>query len=124
MNTKHKGDIALTQAIAFFTRHGYEVLLPIGDKRDYDCVVEKEGALQKVQVKFAGMYNDGACKVSLRVAGGNQSRNYVKKYSKEAFDILFVYTESGFSYQVPWKEIQETNQLTIDDKKYIKYRVF
>lgn len=41
MNTKHKGDIALSQAIAYFINTGHEVLLPIGDRSDYDCVVEK-----------------------------------------------------------------------------------
>lgn len=123
MNTKQKGDIALTQAIAYFASVGYEVLLPIGDKRDFDCVIEKDGLLHKVQVKFAGVYNSGVCKVGLRITGGNQSRNYAKKYNNNSFDILFVYTQKGDRFSIPWKDIIARNELTIEDKKYIKYKV-
>jgi hypothetical protein len=40
MNSKQKGDIALAKAIAYYIEAGYEVLLPIGDKRPYDLVIE------------------------------------------------------------------------------------
>lgn len=123
MNTKHKGDIALSQAIAYFITTGHEVLLPIGDRSDYDCVIERGGVLHKVQVKYAGVYKSGVCKVGLRITGGNQSRNYSKKYTSSAFDILFVYSEKGCKYVIPWGEITSRNELTIDDKKYIKYQV-
>lgn len=123
MKTKQKGDIALTQAIAYFVANGYEVLLPIGDRTDYDCVIEKNGILQKVQVKFAGIYNCGTCKVGLRITGGNQSRNYIKKYTEKSFDILFVYTEKKDMFFIPWNNITARNELTIEDKKYIKYKV-
>ncbi len=123
MNTKQKGDMALGQAIAFFIKNNYEVLLPIGDKRDYDCVIEKDGVLEKVQVKYAGLYSSGVCKVGLRVTGGNRSRNYSKKYQRDSFGRLFVCTQQGLLYNIPWSEISARNELTIDDKKYIKYRV-
>lgn len=123
INSKQKGDIALTQAIAFFVANGYEVLLPIGDRRDYDCVIEKNNRLEKVQVKFAGIYKSGACKVGLRITGGNQSRSYSKKYTTNSFDVLFIYTQKGDKFCIPWSEITARNELTIEDKKYIKYKV-
>lgn len=123
MNTKQKGDIALTQAIAHFVACGYEVLLPLGDRTDYDCVIEMGGILKKVQVKFAGQYRSGAYKAGLRITGGNQSRNYSKKYSDTAFDILFIYSQKGEKFVIPWEEIKTRNELTISDKKYIKYKV-
>jgi hypothetical protein len=43
VNTKGKGDMAVGQAICHFISLGYEVCLPIGDKRDYDFVIEKNG---------------------------------------------------------------------------------
>jgi hypothetical protein len=123
MNTKEKGDIAVGRAIGFFITKGYEVCLPVGDKRDYDMVVEKDGVLQKVQVKFAGLYSKGGvCKVGLRITGGNQSFSYTKKYTNNAFDLLFVYTEKGEQYLIPWKEVTSRNELSIETKKYILYR--
>lgn len=123
MNTKERGDLAVGQAINFFMKNGYEVCLPIGDKRDYDFVVEKDGVLQKVQVKYAGVYGrSGTCKVGLRITGGNQSYNNAKKYKKDAFDILFVFTGKGEIYVIPWDKLENRNELSIETKKYSMYK--
>ncbi|OGK16023.1 hypothetical protein A2774_01650 [Candidatus Roizmanbacteria bacterium RIFCSPHIGHO2_01_FULL_39_12c] len=124
MNTKELGDVAVAQAINYFVSQGYEVCLPIGDKRHYDIVIEKNGKLKKVQVKFAGLYkNKNQCKVGLRITGGNQSYSYAKKYSDNAFESLFVYTERGERYFLPWDKVDCRNELTIETDKYKKYRV-
>jgi len=123
MNTKEKGDVAVGKAISYFLSSGFEVCLPIGDKKEYDCVIEKEGVLQKVQIKYAGLYTRGnVCKVGLRITGGNQKILYSKKYTKQSFDILFVYTEKGETYVIPWEMIDERNELSIESKKYIIYK--
>lgn len=122
MKTKEKGDIALSNSIKFFITNGYEVCLPIGDRRDYDLVIEKNGLLQKVQVKYAGLYNDGKCKVGLRITGGNQSFTYSKKYKLTSFDVLFVYTQKSDIYVIPWKKIDSRNEISIETEKYKKYK--
>jgi hypothetical protein len=123
VNTKERGDVAAGQAVAYFMGNGYEVCLPIGDKRNYDFLVEQEGRIQRVQVKYAGLYGGKQCKVGLRITGGNQSYNYSKKYSADAFDILFVYTANGSKYALPWSEVECRNELAIECGKYEKYRV-
>lgn len=123
MNTKERGDLAVGQAINFFIKSGYEVCLPIGDKRDYDFIVEKGRKLEKVQVKYAGLYGrSNTCKVGLRITGGNQSYSYSKKYKKDSFDLLFVYTEKGEIYVIPWKNLEVRNELSIETKKYSMYK--
>jgi hypothetical protein len=123
MRTKEKGDLAVANAIRYYVHCGYEICLPIGDKRDFDLVIEKDNKLNRVQVKYAGIYNDSKCKVGLRITGGNQSYNYSKKYSSHSFDILFVYTERGEMYSLPWKEVDCRNEITIDHSRYNKYKV-
>lgn len=124
MNTKEKGDIALSNAIKYFIMTGNEVSLPIGNRRDYDMIVERGGLLSKVQVKYAGLYKDSnSCKVGLRITGGNQSFNYSKKYLNDSFDILFVYTQNGSSYLIPWKDIKSRNEINIEHAKYSQYKV-
>jgi hypothetical protein len=54
MTTKEKGDVAVGFAISHFRSQGYEVCLPIGDKRPYDFILEKNENLSRVQVKYAG----------------------------------------------------------------------
>lgn len=123
MNTKARGDMAVGQAISHFISKEYEVCLPIGDKRDFDFIVEKNGLLEKVQVKFAGLYKDGICRVGLRITGGNQSFNYSRKYKDNAFDLLFVYTEKDHKFLIPWKNVKVRNEIAIEHPKYKRYKV-
>lgn len=89
MITKERGDIAISNAIHHFMNHGYEVCLPIGDKRAYDMIVEKDGAVARVQVKYAGFYKaKGKCLVGLRITGGNRSFHYARKYDDKALNIF------------------------------------
>lgn len=124
MNTKERGDRALGNAIHYYISQGYEVCLPIGDKRAYDLVIEKNGVLARVQVKYAGFYKGkNKCLVGLRITGGNQSYNYAKKYNDDAFDLLFVYTERGERYSVPWCELTIRSEISIEHTKYQKHKV-
>ena len=123
MNSKQKGSIAVAQCIAKLYQLGYEVLLPIGDRNPYDLVFDDGKKLNKVQVKFAGKRARGTYRAGLRVTGGNQSYNYAKKYSNDAFDYLFVYSEEGKSYLIKWDEIPIRNEIAINDIKYLRYLV-
>ncbi len=124
MNTKDRGDIALSNAIHHYINQGYEVCLPIGDKRPYDLIVEKDGDIARVQVKYAGLYKaKNQCFVGLRTTGGNQSFHYAKKYDDSAFDLLFVYTERGQRFSIPWKEVTARSEITIEHPKYQKHQV-
>lgn len=123
MNSKHKGSLAVAQCIAKLYQLGYEVLLPIGDRNSYDLAFDDGKKLYKVQVKFAGKRSRGTHRAGLRITGGNQSYNYAKKYKNDSFDYLFVYSEEGKSYLISWSEIPIRNEITIDDKKYVKYLI-
>ncbi len=124
MNTKMKGDLAVGQAINYYIKNNYEVCLPIGNKRHYDLIIERGGKIKRVQVKFAGLYKSkNQCRVGLRITGGNQSYNYAKKYSDDAFDVLFVYTERNALYEIPWKSVVYRNELAVENIKYSRYKV-
>ena len=125
MLTKDKGDLALGHAIRYFLASGYEVCLPIGDKRDYDLIVERSGKLSRVQVKYGGLYRARRrCQVALRVMGGNQSFHTVKKYSPDAFEYLFVHTAKGQSYVIPWSnDIIGKSVISIEAPKYNQYLI-
>lgn len=124
MKPKEKGDVALAHAIKHYMLNGYEVCLPIGDKRDYDLAVEKEGKLFRVQVKYAGLYpSKSSCKVALRITGGNQSFHYSKNYADDAFELLFVYTAKGEQYELEWEKVSARNELSIEHDKYKQYQI-
>lgn len=124
MKPKEKGDLAVAQAISYFMMNGYEVCLPIGDKRPYDIVVEIDGVLSRVQIKYAGWYSgDKKYKAALRTMGGNQSYYTSKKYSEHDFDLLFVYVENGRKFVIPWANLSNRNSVSIETSKYAQYEV-
>ena len=123
-NSKEKGDIALAHAIGYYMANGFEVCVPLGDKRPYDLVVEKKRKLMRVQVKYAGRYGRyDRCYAGLRITGGNKSVNTVKKYSSKSFELLYVLTARGTAYNIPWNEVEARSELSVESPKYYKYRV-
>jgi hypothetical protein len=89
MNSKQKGDVAIANAIRYYVTNHYEVCLPLGDKKPYDFIVDKDGILKKVQVKYAGFYQSAQQHTfAQRVMGGNRSWSTVKKYQDGDFDEL------------------------------------
>lgn len=121
MSTKEKGDLAVAKAIAYFVEQGCEVLLPIGDKKKYDLVIDYEGQLLKVQCKYSSAKRrNGSFEVQLRVCGGNSGR-VIYRYEKTDFDFLFVHTEDKKSYLIPSNEL--TNSTITVGKKRSKYEV-
>ncbi|SRR5258708_36311111 len=122
-NSKQKGSYALAQCIAKLYSLGYEVLLPVGDRKPYDLIFDDGKHLYKVQAKYAGLYRNGRCKVGLRITGGNQSFNYTRKYKDDDFDYLYVMTPTLKQYLIKWNETKNRNEITIDDRKYDKYLI-
>lgn len=124
MSSKEKGDLAVASAIHHYMSNGYEVCLPIGDKRPYDIIVELDGNVSRVQVKYAGFYNAvRQHKVALRITGGNQSFKVAKKYSDSDFDELFVYTANHRKFSIPWRDIKARNEINIEHMKYSSYEI-
>jgi hypothetical protein len=84
--TQRKGDIVTAQAIATFTRLGYDVSVPITESAKYDLIVDTPDELRRVQVK----YSSGR-KVDLRNIHSNASGYVVKKCEPEAYDWLYIF---------------------------------
>src|SRR5688572_9707409 len=91
--TQRKGDVAVAQAVVTFTRLGFDVLLPLTESAAYDLVVEKEGVLSRVQVRFAS-----GGEVDLRRIHSNSKGYVVKKTPTGAYDWLYVLTQDGKEY--------------------------
>ena len=85
MNTKDIGTLGEAKAIAFYVELGYEVSIPIGDRRPYDLIVERGGWCSCVQVKCTMGHE-----VDLRISGGNKSKDTHKKYIIGDFDVLCI----------------------------------
>lgn len=124
MNTKEKGNIALSAAIRHYTIQGNPVSIPLSESTKYDLIVEKEGKLYKVQCKYTNCKNKyGNFVAPLRVMGGNQSFHTIKVYKEGDFDFLFIETSKGYLYEIPsFVTLKNRNSITLHEK-HEEYRI-
>ena len=94
-NTQRKGDIAVSQAIARFTKMGYDVALPITESAAYDLIVDTEEGLKRVQVRYSSVRE-----VALRRIHSNSKGYVVKKTLDNAYDWLYIFKDTGEDYLI------------------------
>ena len=62
---------------SIFSTNDYVVSIPLNDTQDYDLIVEKNGILQRVQVKATGCIGKGGnYQVALKSCGGTKGKTY------------------------------------------------
>lgn len=121
--TVTQGTIGLTQAIATFSKLGYNVSVPIVDNQCYDLVIEKDGTLYKVQVKTTKQIApSGNFVVELKRVRANKTSNVIHKFDNTECDYLFIFTAKSEEYLIPYPEIQVTSTITLGDK-CLKYKL-
>ena len=113
MNSNTKGNIALGQAIAYFTKQCYTISLPLNDCQWYDLIIEKNGIFQTVQVKYCGaVSSNGHYKCKLITVSGT-SRQTMYTIKDTPVDLLFCSCSNGDNYLIPTKDFFNTNILTL-----------
>lgn len=92
--TQRKGDTAVAQAIATFTKLGMDISIPLTESAAYDLIVD-DGTPVRVQVRYTS-----ADEVDLRRIHSNSSGYVVKKTIAGAYDWMFIYKSSGEQYLI------------------------
>ena len=112
MNTKHKGNIAVAQAISYFSKNGFFVFIPIGDNGgSIDLIVSRDGTtIQRVQCKYTEKKhyasaqrdpNSEVWEVDLRQVKTRPRHKSEIVYSRDSFDLLWITTPTG-NYLIDW----------------------
>ena len=119
MNTKQQGDIGVAKAIYIYTVLGYTVSIPNTDNAKYDLIVEKNGKLNRVQVKTTSFKTKyGIYQAMLKTSGGNQSWNgEVGKIYKENVDLVFILSEDGIAYEFPSEILDGSSTVNLGKDK-------
>ena len=90
-STKTKGDLAELMVAADLARRGYQVSFPYGEDCAYDLIVDRDGQLERVQVKHAdskGRLIRVQCYSSSLTNGKVKHR---KPYTRNMVDWIAVY---------------------------------
>jgi len=93
--TQRKGDIAVSQAIARFTKMGYDVSIPLTESASYDLIVDTNEGLKRVQVRYSSVKE-----VALRRIHSNSKGYVVKKTKVNAYDWLYIFKSTGEEYLI------------------------
>ncbi len=92
MNTNQKGCFAEYKFATAAMECGLNVSMPLLDSSRYDCIVEYEGRLSKVQIKNANERNESEFKKGVHVTM-LQSGTF---YTKDLVDVFAIYVFDGF----------------------------
>jgi hypothetical protein len=94
-DTQRKGDTAVTQAIATFTKLGFDVALPVTESAAYDILVDDSSGIYRVQVRYSS-----GVEVELRRIHSNSKGYVIKKTKRDAYDWLYVLKSDGEEYLI------------------------
>ena len=94
-NTQRKGDIGVSQAIATFTRLGWDVSIPLTESAAYDLIVDDTDSLARVQVRYTS-----SDEVDLRRVHSNSTGYIIKKTIDNAYDWIYVLKSDGREYLI------------------------
>ena len=122
-HTKDKGDLGVAMVIADCAKHGIHACLPISEHLPFDLIiVDQEGQLAKIQVKYITKRNDGTLPISMRNSYLNKDGPYAVLTNRELFDAYAVYcpdTEEVYyvhNCEIP-KNQRSTFRIRIDPSK-------
>ena len=93
--TQRKGDIAVSQAIATFTRLGWDVSVPLTESAAYDLIVDNSTVCARVQVRYSS-----TGEIDLRRIHSNSLGYVVKKTKLGAYDWLYILKSTGEEYLI------------------------
>lgn len=123
INYKKQGDMGMCYAIAYYSKLGWTISIPITDSQDYDLIVDTGTRLLKVQVKTTSQISEhGIYTVSLRTCGGNKSGYNAKTFEDNKSDLLFVLTNNGDCYSIPRDVITSKSAINLGEK-ILPYKV-
>jgi hypothetical protein len=111
---KQKGDLAELMVAADLRRRGYKIALPYGEDWDYDLIIERQGNLERVQVKYCASKGTIVPVKCYSHSLTNGRVKATKRYTAETVDWIAVWdATSGRTYYVPSAVFDGYSQLTL-----------
>ena len=113
---KQRGNCGLGIAIAYFSTNGYTVSIPLNDTQDYDLLIDKDGKIESVQVKYTSCKTKYVVyQLALKSCGGTKGKTY-KTVLDTNVDYLFAVTEKVDMYMIPVKELKNRSTINLCEK--------
>jgi len=121
-NPRKQGNAGLGIAIAYLSRIGVDVAIPLTDTQRYDLIIVHDEGMERVQVKTTTMKDRGSYVVHLRTIGGNKTQVKMRPFDPTDYEWLFVVCGDATAYMIPTTEIMARQSLTLN-ARYERYRL-
>jgi PD-(D/E)XK nuclease superfamily protein len=121
-NTRLQGDAGLGIAIAYFSRIGAKVGIPLTDSQPYDLMVDDGRQLARVQVRTTTVREGRSYVVGLKTVGGNKTQTITKIFDPKAYEWLFVVCGDATAYLIPTTAIRARYSIFLG-RKYERFRL-
>lgn len=113
-NTKQKGNLGELKAATEFTKWGITVAFPFGDNARYDMIIDIDGELKKVQVKYSDSSSDNDSFNCRCVSSKNHTTNKtLDKYTNDVDYFVFYLAEIDVCCIVPIEVIGNRTVFTL-----------
>jgi hypothetical protein len=97
-NAKRQGSIAEYLFATEAMRQGFGLLMPLGDYLPYDCILDFEGNLFRVQVKSTA-HRDGSC-YHFKTCSGHNAKTLYDQRSFDAYAFNIYGTEHFYFFGI------------------------
>ena len=121
-NPRKQGNAGLGIAIAYLSRIGVDVAIPLTDTQRYDLIIVHHEGMERVQVKTTTLKQWGNYVAHLRTIGGNKSQVKTRLFDPTDYEWLFVVCGDATAYMIPTTEITARYSLTLG-RRYERYRL-
>ena len=100
-SSRAQGDAGLGIAIAYFSRIGVRVGIPLTDSQPYDLLIDNDGELSRGQVRTTTTTRGRYYFVSLKTVGAKSKRVLTKLLDAFAYEWLFVVCGDATAFLIP-----------------------
>lgn len=113
MNSKSKGNIGESVALAELTKRGIQVSIPFGDNARYDLIADFNGKLNKIQVKYCNQTIENNSIICPCASSTNHTTNkHYDTYQNDVDYFIFYLAEWDKTIMVPIEIIGDRKSIT------------
>jgi len=121
-NSRVQGDAGLGVAIAYFSRIGVRVGIPLTDSQPYDLMIDDGAQLSRVQVRTTTWKRGNFYFVSLKTVGANSTQVITKLFDSSAYEWLFVVCGDATVFLIPTPAIVARHSILLG-RRYERFRL-
>jgi hypothetical protein len=117
-NPRKQGNAGLGIAIAYLSRIGVDVAIPLTDTQRYDLIIVHDEGMERVQVKTTTQRDAryGHYRVSLQCIGRNNRGTVRRKFEQSDYEWLFVVCGDACCYMSPSSAITATTVIYLTSR--------